>query len=55
MIMMRQSIAIDMDEVLADTLKKVIFQFNESAGMSLTKKICTKGNFAQNTQNTWIN
>lgn len=36
--MMRQSIAIDMDEVLADTLKKVIFQFNESAGMSLTKE-----------------
>ncbi|MFC6117961.1 5'(3')-deoxyribonucleotidase [Macrococcoides bohemicum] len=35
---MKKSIAIDMDEVLADTLKKVIFQFNESTGMSLTKE-----------------
>ncbi len=35
---MKKSIAIDMDEVLADTLKKVIFQFNESTGMTLTKE-----------------
>ena len=35
---MRKSIAIDMDEVLADTLKKVILQFNERTGMSIKKE-----------------
>ena len=35
---MRESIAIDMDEVLADTLKKVIFQFNEATGLSIEEQ-----------------
>ncbi len=34
--MTRQSIAIDMDEVLADTLKKVVFKFNEESGETVT-------------------
>ena len=33
---MRQSIAIDMDEVLADTLKKVMFKVNEATGENIT-------------------
>ncbi|GGB00478.1 5'(3')-deoxyribonucleotidase [Macrococcus hajekii] len=33
---MRETIAIDMDEVLADTLKKVIFKFNEASGEKVT-------------------
>ncbi|KAA1042428.1 5' nucleotidase, NT5C type [Macrococcus equipercicus] len=34
--MTRETIAIDMDEVLADTLKKVIFKFNEESGETVT-------------------
>lgn len=33
---MRETIAIDMDEVLADTLKKVILKFNEASGETVT-------------------